>query len=96
MICFFLLVTKEVVSMGTGTKCIGQSKMRKSGKGGRESKQRVVWELWEPMSLSGERATKVDVTDFLFPTDCCSTWKPVLVHLKNGNPPLKQKPRGMC
>uniref|UniRef100_A0A8D0PUX9 Adenosine deaminase tRNA specific 1 n=1 Tax=Sus scrofa TaxID=9823 RepID=A0A8D0PUX9_PIG len=25
-------VTKEVVSMGTGTKCIGQSKMRKSGK----------------------------------------------------------------
>uniref|UniRef100_A0A8C2RLW7 Adenosine deaminase tRNA specific 1 n=1 Tax=Capra hircus TaxID=9925 RepID=A0A8C2RLW7_CAPHI len=27
-------VTKEVVSMGTGTKCIGQSKMRKSGKAG--------------------------------------------------------------
>ncbi|PNJ61896.1 ADAT1 isoform 4 [Pongo abelii] len=26
-------VTKEVVSMGTGTKCIGQSKMRKSGTG---------------------------------------------------------------
>lgn len=28
----FSPVTKEVVSMGTGTKCIGQSKMRKSGK----------------------------------------------------------------
>lgn len=25
-------MTKEVVSMGTGTKCIGQTKMRKSGK----------------------------------------------------------------
>lgn len=35
---FSFSVTKEVVAMGTGTKCIGQNKMRKTGKCGVKSK----------------------------------------------------------
>uniref|UniRef100_A0A8B9VBP5 tRNA-specific adenosine deaminase 1 n=1 Tax=Anas zonorhyncha TaxID=75864 RepID=A0A8B9VBP5_9AVES len=37
-----LQVTKEVVAMGTGTKCIGQNKMRKTGKCGVKSKNGLV------------------------------------------------------
>ncbi|KAK2497974.1 hypothetical protein MC885_017749 [Smutsia gigantea] len=38
-----LQVTKEVVSMGTGTKCIGQSKMRKSGTFSISSTRQPPW-----------------------------------------------------
>jgi len=39
---FLFSVTKEVVAMGTGTKCIGQNKMRKTGKYGVKSKNRLL------------------------------------------------------
>uniref|UniRef100_A0A8C8XZB6 Uncharacterized protein n=1 Tax=Panthera leo TaxID=9689 RepID=A0A8C8XZB6_PANLE len=64
-------VTKEVVSMGTGTKCIGQSKMRKSGKPrwGLETTVHVVF------SSSQRRGRMAEVANLNVPADCHSRWK---------------------
>lgn len=80
-------VTKEVVSMGTGTKCIGQSKMRKSGKpewglNGACPGNGVHVAFSSP--LQGEGAMLLKWLIFHVDTDCHS-------HLKNGNKLWKQR-----